>query len=433
MSTQNQPRSWKRTFYNSAGQVTQTQSGIATGMSTQHDVAKPVREKKTFPLLAKPYELTHRYQLMAQGTVTNYTSGGWKNSQTVGNLVSTVPYGDLNGPSGWFFYTTANGFDIESVAITKALNQLRTNGKEREGTFDPGVAWRERNELGRMYEDIGTRTLKAHDALKSLNTDKMMDFILGRRGKGEPDLRRELRRMGRELRNGASKAPGAFARGWLAAKLAYIPLLADLKSAAEALAYRSENHHWDINCHAIATRRETRVTKQKGTGQRATSVLSETLIRSANVGFTAQVDNELDHRLAMLGLNNPLGIAYESAPLTFVADYFLDLGNWISALGAPYGCSFRTGFKTRYLEWLATVEDDGSDSQSSWHGEARNCIWKRSVLTNWPLPLSPFAVNPRGLNVGKITTLSSLLYARFMPSSGRGTDFSSRFPFRLTD
>lgn len=44
-----------------------------------------------------------------------------------------------------------------------------------------------------------------------------------------------------------------------------------------------------------------------------------------------------------LGLTNPAAIAWELVPYSFVVDWFVDIGNWLSALNATNGLFFREG------------------------------------------------------------------------------------------
>jgi hypothetical protein len=60
--------------------------------------------------------------------------------------------------------------------------------------------------------------------------------------------------------------------------------------------------------------------------------------------------------LSSLGLINPVEIAWELLPYSFVVDWFLPIGPWISALTADVGYSFITGGQSR----VSTVKPFGS-------------------------------------------------------------------------
>jgi hypothetical protein len=233
------------------------------------------------------------------------------------------------------------------------------------------------------------------------------------------------------------RAPGAFANGWLALKLGYLPVLQDLHAAAEALAFSKLEHDWDIHVKHRVKGVDHKTDFGRIAGTTHTAPLTkywQQLTKSAEVGMTGFVVDELAHRLAQFGLNNPASILYESAPLTFIADYFVDLGSWLKSLGAAYGMEFRSGYTTEYVEWLATNTDDGTDPAANWYGQARTVKWERKIMNAWPFPIAPLAIKPGGLNLSQITTVSAVMYAKFMPRMGRGKDFSQKTDFhRYTD
>lgn len=58
--------------------------------------------------------------------------------------------------------------------------------------------------------------------------------------------------------------------------------------------------------------------------------------------------------IAMLndfGLVNPLSIAWELVPFSFVIDWFLPIGNTLSAMSAAFGLDFIGGYTTRYCSY----------------------------------------------------------------------------------
>lgn len=58
----------------------------------------------------------------------------------------------------------------------------------------------------------------------------------------------------------------------------------------------------------------------------------------------AVVSNPIDRDLTELGLNNPLGTAWELVPFSWVADYILPIGQWLSAARPIRGLTFTEGY-----------------------------------------------------------------------------------------
>jgi hypothetical protein len=53
-------------------------------------------------------------------------------------------------------------------------------------------------------------------------------------------------------------------------------------------------------------------------------------------------------RFASLGLTNPFELAWEKLKYSFVIDWFLPVGNWLSTLDADFGWDFHSGTLTKY-------------------------------------------------------------------------------------
>ena len=76
------------------------------------------------------------------------------------------------------------------------------------------------------------------------------------------------------------------------------------------------------------------------------AVLSYENERSVHVSLVYKVQNPHLAELSSLGLVNPLEIVWEVTKYSFVVDWFLPIGPWLSALTADVGLSFVTGSMT---------------------------------------------------------------------------------------
>lgn len=59
--------------------------------------------------------------------------------------------------------------------------------------------------------------------------------------------------------------------------------------------------------------------------------------------------------LEELGLLSPLSLAWELFPLSFVIDWFVPVGRFLSALSGHWGLTFDYGYRTTYAGWNADV------------------------------------------------------------------------------
>lgn len=139
-------------------------------------------------------------------------------------------------------------------------------------------------------------------------------------------------------------------------------------------------------------------------------------IRSIVVEF--EVANGFSNTLASLGLSNPLLIAWELVPYSFVVDWFLPVGNWLDGLDATVGLNFVRGstslIQTRsetnqYSSQLSSGSRSGSGSGSD---SLDVVIYDRSVLSSFPLASRPSLKDP--ISAGHAANALALLSQSFL-------------------
>jgi hypothetical protein len=68
-------------------------------------------------------------------------------------------------------------------------------------------------------------------------------------------------------------------------------------------------------------------------------------------GIEARVNSDFLTKLGSHGLTNPASLAWELFPLSFVIDWFVPIGSFLSGLSTPIGVSFEDGYLTKKAEW----------------------------------------------------------------------------------
>ncbi len=148
----------------------------------------------------------------------------------------------------------------------------------------------------------------------------------------------------------------AVANGWLELQYAIKPLLMDAKGLAEALAehqYRKITGTVSANAELI-TDKAYQIGLQKYT---------ETGTTSIRYTVYYQIDLPEMPDLAGLGLLNPAQLAWEVIPFSFVLDWFIPVGDWLSSLDATIGMSFSDGAKSVKRDHARSIRiEDRSDS-----------------------------------------------------------------------
>jgi hypothetical protein len=139
-------------------------------------------------------------------------------------------------------------------------------------------------------------------------------------------------------------------------------------------------------------------------------LVTGTVKRGVEVGVGYAIADQTRFDLERLGLVNPLAVAWELVPLSFVFDWFLPVGDMLSALTIGFGTTFKTGYTTL---WLDNDFSYSTQSESYLKGENpkvefRTRSMKRTLLSSWPIPVPHFHMN---LSMGKIISGLALIAA----------------------
>jgi hypothetical protein len=117
-----------------------------------------------------------------------------------------------------------------------------------------------------------------------------------------------------------------------------------------------------------------------------------TFKRGCEVSFTFQIANQTMYDLDRYGLLDPLAVAWELVPLSFVVDWFINVGSFLDSLTKPFGLSFIDGYKLTYLanDWVCEyhLKADGtyqSGTKPTLLVHQKSMV--RHKLVTWPYPL----------------------------------------------
>lgn len=116
--------------------------------------------------------------------------------------------------------------------------------------------------------------------------------------------------------------------------------------------------------------------------------------KKIKVGCIFEITDASAFTAANFGVDNPLNVAWEVVPLSFVVDWFYNIGDWLTQLTAYRGLSFRDGFvkvesKTFIRDRLSNdITDPGNQNRLSYLaiGEQIFCYHRenRTRLTSLP-------------------------------------------------
>lgn len=136
--------------------------------------------------------------------------------------------------------------------------------------------------------------------------------------------------------------------------------------------------------------------------------------------YRLRVADKTSSYLTSLGLDNPLYVAWQLVPYSFVLDWMLPVSDWLHALSGPLSLTFVDGFRSTHIEHVS--EWSGGPYGISrfdprtiyWSGpakaELRLVELDREAMSGFPI-VSPYVRLP-GLNPTRIADAITLIHER---------------------
>lgn len=201
-------------------------------------------------------------------------------------------------------------------------------------------------------------------------------------------------------------ASQAAANGWLTLNYGWKPLLMDIHNSAKALAdiqYKDYSRLFFASGYSSS--------QSSGT-VRAPLGASSRRVQSHSVKYGmcyTMADGEPPVE-QILGLVNPLEVAWEVIPFSFVVDWFFPIGDYLQQLGAWSDRShklvwcYRTDFGEYEQSWVLSKSSSSKNGSGEiitysdeWYATGHAITWERS-LTGVPTPQIPRFKNPVSLS-----------------------------------
>jgi hypothetical protein len=269
--------------------------------------------------------------------------------------------------------------------VDRALVKARLAMKDSDVNL--GVAFAERGATARM---VGNNAIALAKAFKAIKQDRTWDAI---------------KALGIAKRRGVSLRSESPIERWLELQYGWKPLLSDIYGACDALE-KAPRSNWMITGKG-SYREKIDIVKRYYDG---TNFRYDTTVKG-DVGVYVRIDaepeNELLHTLAALGITNPAEIAWELVPYSFVVDWMLPIGSWLSSLDAMLGygptwCSIsrlsRATWKVQSIpEFARTSRTIVETTKQSWSARKEIVSLQRTVSQSVPLPSLPRFKDPRSL------------------------------------
>lgn len=172
---------------------------------------------------------------------------------------------------------------------------------------------------------------------------------------------------------------------WLELQYGWLPLLKDVEAAAHMLA-----HHLNVparKSYRSKVHAELRQTRTTQVGFLPSQKAIGTAIKTHDRWLIARIE-EKGSIPQMLGLTNPEMVAWELVPYSFVADWFIPIGDWMRARALVQGLkgTFITSDKRLGLAFSPTSKFFSSQPR----GNFRWLEFNRSISTTIKVPMPTF-------------------------------------------
>lgn len=197
---------------------------------------------------------------------------------------------------------------------------------------------------------------------------------------------------------------------WLETQYAFLPLIGQTYEAVEALESVTGPRVLKFSARS-STKRKT------VNGSTSPTVYASKLNYTYSVGIKAELYEDISLSRS-LGLMNPLEIAWEVVPYSFVVDWFLPVGSYLSAWGvipkltgrflttergAAKGCQFSKGSNDPFNFWTLYAANGRRESVFA---------TKRTPSSSLSIPRPTFNSLPGALSPRRLLSAVSLIHQR---------------------
>lgn len=152
---------------------------------------------------------------------------------------------------------------------------------------------------------------------------------------------------------------------WLELRYGWLPLLSDIKGTFEDITTKFRDLNPRFSCKAVV---KQGLPKNFSWFDSAWSYwgvspqLEQSGFQLCKIRLDYEFDDEYLRNLSRIGLSDPLEIAWELTPFSFVIDWAFPISNFLSGLNSATGLRFKAGTKTFYIDCTRTANFSSAPS-----------------------------------------------------------------------
>jgi len=302
--------------------------------------------------------------------------------------------------------------DDKSRLESAAAQKLRADLKDQNVNY--GQAFAERQQTIDLFGNTARRIYQSYKDLRH------GDIASAARHLGVQVGRRRRAAFNKSF---ARNQAESVSRGWLELQYGWKPLLSDVYGAAEDLAQSYTPEFQKVTVRKTIRRTLSQTINELGTASNVSGSYKTFLNGEARytvrIGCTFTVSSSQLRRASQMGLTNPATLAWELLPFSFVADWFMPIGNWINSWDSTLGLDFKDGFKTTFsvFEGNGTVAcgytylPEQTTFSKLYTSKLKTVKVQRAKLFSFPAAVAPSFKNP--LSVTHAANALALLFSIF--------------------
>lgn len=373
--------------------------------------------------------------------VTQFRDRSWEQtpnySSTPKDQLPVNPYSDYRGNLNQDFWNGRSYYLNGSGPFITTPPQWEWDGTTK---YNIGKGFRDKalsTGLSALINECTVKLLvktadqKANIAVMLKEASKTSDLILGKARQIDRAYRAFRRGRLKEVARILNIGPTRVHKTWLEYKYGWMPLMYDAKNAAEFFAQQAMG------------RRPSYYVKQSVKN----SFVYDEVVMQTEYGMTqplvpskrhCKVDVTVKQKiwveltspnlaaLQQTGVTNPELYAWEVMPYSFVIDWFISVGDWLTSMTALNGIAIRRAVQSIEKSWYATYDVPESKYVSGpyvyisgkRHCDVTSREYNRSVLSINPWDLYPPA-NRDAFGFQKLVTSLALLRSARPPAGAR--------------
>jgi hypothetical protein len=327
------------TVYNAVYLSKLASSFYLSRVSTSTPGFHKIQHRSIRELPMNPFSYTYEKITEPKGIITGeYLSGG----NRYGNRYEGCHYGYV-GPND----TLAFGGSYPSVSAA-AINALEAKTvtkvllKMKDQKVNLAQAFAERKQTADLIAVTATRCAEAITSLKRGN------YRGAARALGVAASRRGVTRFNKRY---VRDQTGAVGTGWLELQYGWRPLLSDVYGSAELIAQKRISEIIDraVASSTYSNEINTKELNPQGYWNWVRYLKGKVEYTIKYVVYFSSSSPAI-HTLAQVGISNPELLAWELLPWSFVADWFIPIGNYLGSFDATNGLTFQKGTRTVFIK-----------------------------------------------------------------------------------